>query len=400
MPVNDETMKIALIIERVNIVLGGAERSVMELSTTLNSLGHEVDILAAKGQTDAKNIHLLCLDRGGKRTPFHTFSKAVKKHIYRNRYDIIHSVLPFGFSDVYQPRGGCYVEAIRQNAASYENKILTHYKRVTAFANRRRTVLALAERKLCKRDNGPVIAALSNYVAEQFRNYYKVPNERIEIIPNGIRIHKYTDASEADHLRSQILFKLELKEADDPIFFLFVANNFRLKGLASLIKALHIARTRYGAHHAYLVLAGHGRSYPYRLLARKLCVHKKIVFLGPIRHMHNIFSITNAAVLPTYYDPSSRFILEALAGNKPVITTRFNGAVDLFEDGRHGIVIDHPRNIEALGRAIAHFTNTDTIAAASQAIREDNLEDAVNIRRAAEQLESLYETILDRKGKS
>jgi UDP-glucose:(heptosyl)LPS alpha-1,3-glucosyltransferase len=392
-------MKVALIIERVNIVLGGAERSVMELSTTLSSHGHEVDILAAKGQTKAKNIYLLCSQKPGKRTNFYALSKAIKNHISKTRYDIIHSVLPFDFADVYQPRGGSYAEAIRQNAASYENKLLANYKKLTAFANRRRTILALAERKLCKSDKGPIIAALSNYVAKQFREHYGVKDERIEIIPNGIRINKHIETNQADRLRSQILVKLGLKEADNPVFFLFVANNFRLKGLAPLLRALQTARDKYAAWNAYLVLAGHGRSYQYRILARKLGVHKKIVFLGPVRHIHNAFLITDVAVLPTYYDPSSRFILEALSAGKPAITTRFNGAIDLFEDGRHGIVVDHPENTDALAKAISHFTNRNNISAASEAILEDKLEEKVTIRRAAKQLESLYEKIMERKAR-
>ena len=52
--------KIAIIIERASIALGGAERSVFELATALSSLGHEVQVLAAKGRTSARNIKILC----------------------------------------------------------------------------------------------------------------------------------------------------------------------------------------------------------------------------------------------------------------------------------------------------------------------------------------------------
>jgi glycosyltransferase involved in cell wall biosynthesis len=317
-------MKIALIIERVNIVLGGAERSVMELSTILTNLGHEVDILAAKGQTDANNIYLLCSNNSGKRTNFYAFSKAIKKHISQNRYDIIHSVLPFSFSDVYQPRGGCYIEAIRQNAVSYENIVLSHYKRLTAFANWRRTALTLAERKVCKMNNGPVIAALSNYVAEQFRKYYCVGNQRIEIIPNGIWINKYSDPSEAEHLRAQIFFKLGLKEADKPILFLFVANNFRLKGLDVMMEALAILNQSQMPSPPYLIVAGGGKINKYKSTARKFKVDGKVVFLGHLPNIQNALSISDVAVLPTFYDPCSRYILEALVAYKPVITSKFN----------------------------------------------------------------------------
>ncbi|MFZ0034081.1 MAG: glycosyltransferase family 4 protein [Sedimentisphaerales bacterium] len=391
--------KIALIIERIDIALGGAERSVFELAAAISALGLKVDILAAKGQTNAKNIHILCQNIPGKRTSHSTFAKVLKKHLSENHYDIIHSVLPFDFADVYQPRAGCCAESILCNAASYQNKFVESYKRITAFANFRRTILLRAERRLCKDSNGPVIAALSKYIAEQFKKHYGTGDDRIVVIPNGVKINKRIDTGQADKLRSQILAKLGLKEADNPVFFLFAANNFRLKGLASLIKAMQlVSRNNNMERKAYLIVAGNGRVRKYRRLAKKLNVHKKIVFLGPVRHIQNALSIIDVAVLPTFYDPSSRYILEAIAADKPVITTKFNGAADLFVNNRHGKVIDSAENIPALAQAINYFTDTNNIQKTSQAIVEDNLEEKVSISRVAEQLIPLYESILKKQG--
>ena len=162
--------KIAIIIERADITLGGAERSVFELSTDLVSLGHEVDILAAKGQTNTKNIHILCGDVGGKRTCHRAFAEAIKKHLSNKNYDIIHSALPFDFVDIYQPRGGSYEESICRNAASYENKFIESYKKLTAFANLRRTSLLRAEKKLCKNPRGPVVMLYFLYKKNLYRD--------------------------------------------------------------------------------------------------------------------------------------------------------------------------------------------------------------------------------------
>jgi glycosyltransferase involved in cell wall biosynthesis len=219
--------KIAIITERANMMLGGAERSVFELAAALNALGLEVDILAAKGRANTGSVHILCQDSPGKRARYSTFAKALKTHLLENHYHLIHSVLPFDFADVYQPRGGTYVEAILRNAASYQNKFLRTYKQVTAFANFRRTAFLRAERKLCMDPNGPVVIAISHYVAEQFKQHYGVADERIVVVPNGIKIKKRVDTAAAAKLRAQILAQLGLKEADNPVLFLFVANNFR-----------------------------------------------------------------------------------------------------------------------------------------------------------------------------
>jgi len=391
--------KIALIIERADIALGGAERSVFELATALSALGLKVDTLAAKGKTNAKNIHILCQNTPGNRTGYFTFAKVLKKHLSENHYDIIHSVLPFDFADVYQPRGGSFAEAILRNAASYQNKFIESCKRVTAFANFRRAILLRAERILCKDSNGPVIVALSKYVAEQFKKHYGVSDDRIVVVPNGIKINKRIGIGHADNLRSQILAQLGLKEADNPVFLLFVANNFRLKGLACLIKAMQLVSPNITERKAYLIVAGNDRTHKYRRFAKKLNVHRKIIFLGAVRHIQNALSITDVAVLPTFYDPSSRYILEAIAAGKPVITTEFNGAADLFVNDRHGKVIDCAENIPALAQAISYFTDTNNIRKASQAIVADNLEEKISISRVAEQLIPVYESILEKREK-
>ena len=239
------SLKVAIIIERADINLGGAERSIFELSGALSARGLDVDILAAKGQTKTKNIRILCADASGKRTSYFTFAQALKKHFSRNKYDIVHSILPFDFADVYQPRGGTYAEAMFRNAVSYQNKVVEWHKRLTSFANLRRTTLLHAERKLCTGPTGPVVAALSQYVAEQLKHHYHTESQRIAVISNGVKTTTKIDTQQADTLRTRILTKLHLKEADNPVLFLFVANNFRLKGLAHLIKAMH----RVPTHH-------------------------------------------------------------------------------------------------------------------------------------------------------
>jgi UDP-glucose:(heptosyl)LPS alpha-1,3-glucosyltransferase len=392
-------MKVAIIIERANIALGGAERSVFELAAALGKIGLDVHILTAKGHTKEKNIHILCQDAPGKRTAHLAFAKALNNHLAQHRYDIVHSVLPFRFAHVYQPRGGSYPESILRNAASYQNKYLTAYKRLTAFANFRRTVRLLAERRLCKNSPGPIVAAISDYVAQQFETHYRLDESRLTVIPNGVKTDRPIDAEKAQKLRTQILEQLHLDDADGPLFFLFVANNFRLKGLAPLIIAMSRSIADNPHSPAHLLVAGSDRTQKYRRLARQVALEKRILFLGPVRNIQNALSIIDVAVLPTFYDPSSRFTLEALAAGKPVITTRFNGAADLFVNNRHGIVIDSPQDTTALANAINYFSDKDNIQKASASIIEDSLKEKVSIMRAAEQLHGLYLQILQDRSK-
>ena len=393
--------RVAIIVERANIALGGAERSVFELAAALSGRGPKVSILAAGGQPNTKNVHVVCRDKPGSRVSYSIFTEALKEHLSKNQYDIVHSVLPFDFADVYQPRGGAYAESIRRHIASFQNPFIESYKKITAFINLRRTSLLRAERQLARRSDGPVIAALSEYVAEQFKRHYGTNAGRILVIPNGVKTDKRVDSDRADRLRTQILTKIRIRETDRPILFLFVAHNFRLKGLGVTLKALSKNLHRHPKRKCCLVVVGSDKTRKYHRVSRRLNAATsgpRVVFLGHFSHIQSILSIADVAVLPTFYDPASRFILEALAAGKPVITTKFNGATDLFVDRRHGRVIDTPENTDALAEAMSWFTDMENIQKASQAIIEDNLKENVSVNRVARQLVTVYESIVQNKG--
>jgi UDP-glucose:(heptosyl)LPS alpha-1,3-glucosyltransferase len=381
--------KVAIIIERADADLGGAERSINELADALTAVGCDVHVLAAKGKPGRENTHILCADIAGKRTEYRVFADALKKHIEDNHYDIIHSVLPFDFADIYQPRGGTYAESIIRNSASYCNTFVAGWKKAAAFLNLRRNALLRAEKRLCSLRKGPRIAAISQYVSEQFGRHYGVDGSRITVIHNGVKIST-PDADVAGRMRAQILNQLGVKEAGKPVLFLFAANNFRLKGLDCLLKAMKLIPAKDAARPVCLVVAGRGKAAGYRRLAANF----NVLFLGSVSDITCLLAATDVAVLPTFYDPCSRFILEALAAGKPVITTRFNGAAELFTNNRHGRVIDSPDDITALADAVAHFTETGNIQKASQAIRQDNIKQRVSISRSAGELKKLYDNIL------
>ncbi len=393
--------KVAIIVERANIALGGAERSVFELAAALSGQGTKVTILAATGQPNTKNVNVVCRDKPGSRVKFSVFAEALREHLSKNDYDIIHSVLPFDFADVYQPRGGTYAESIQRHIASFQNPFVESYKKITAWTNLRRSTLLQTEHQLAHRADGPVIAALSEYVAEQFKRHYSTDAQRIIVIPNGVKTERRVDKDRADRLRTQILTKVRVRESDHPILFLFVAHNFRLKGLGVLLKAMSLIAHQNTKRKCCLVVVGSDKTRKYHRFAKRLNANSsgpRVVFLGHFSHIQSILSIADVAVLPTFYDPSSRFILEALGAGKPVITTKFNGAADLFVDQRHGRVIDRPENIDALAEAMSWFTHSDNIQKTSQAIVDDNLKETVSVGRVARQLMDVYESIVKRRG--
>src|SRR6202000_1194572 len=93
-----------------------------------------------------------------------------------------------------------------------------------------------------------------------------------------------------------------------------------------------------------LLVVGHPRTTPYERLARSLGIADNIRFLGPRRDVQHCYFAADFLVHPTFYDPCSLVVLEALACGLPVITTRHNGASELLHPPREGFVIHDPHD--------------------------------------------------------
>lgn len=386
-------MKVAIIIERFDIALGGAERSVSELADELSNMGIEVDILAAKGESQSQNIHILCHNHNSKRTSLDVFEKEISLHIQQHKYDIVHSTLPISFADVYQPRGGSFAEAIRQNARSYQNRFLVEFKQLTSLFNIRRNKMLMAEKNLCRKNSKLIVAALSNYVRHQFVSHYNFPDARIKVIANGVKVEGEIEQTRID--KAKTILPPEWNKPGNAVF-VFAANNFRLKGLDCLLKAWSKMIPNNTSRTARLIVAGRDKRINcYRNYADKLGLNDKVQFAGSVEDIRGLLAVCNAAVLPTFYDPASRFILEAISLNIPSITTRYNGSSEFIAKPSYGIVIDSAVNISALARAVKDLCGTEIENKIRQSLKEDKLYEKVSIKRHCRQLLKLYEQIVN-----
>ena len=106
-------------------------------------------------------------------------------------------------------------------------------------------------------------------------------------------------------------------------------------------------------------------------------------------------AVCDIAVLPTYYDPCSRFILEGLAAGKPVITTAFNGAKDFIINEKHGIILKKPDDAAELAAAMKFYGQKDNAQKASDAIIDDKLSEEISIVRHSREMVELYKKIIE-----
>jgi len=392
-------LRITILAEQADPARGGAERSVRELTEELNRQGVETTLLTAAGTPDGNSLHPLFPDGSLKRIPLSRIETALKEYLKIHPCSLLHSTLPVRGADVYQPRGGSWKQAVLQHAQSYPDPIRRFLKRHLHFLNRRRTRYLEAEHRLLTTDEKVIAAALSESVKTHFIRHYNLPPQRIAVIPNGIRLPEAPVQETVEDFRRRMLASAGLHPSSDAVLFLFAANNFRLKGLYDLIAPFAEA-VRKTPVPLLLAIAGRDNPRKARNLGWLTGIEKNLIFTGPLPNLSAALAAADSAVLPTWYDPSSRFILEALAMGKPDLTTALNGASDFIQSGRHGILVEHPRCRRQITDGLLQLADAKIRAALAQAVLEDNLREQVSITRHVRQLISLYKQILTRKNTS
>lgn len=384
-------MKIGLIIERFETWRGGAETSTMQFATHLTQLDCQVTVvtLSPIPSTPAFTVAPIFA-----RTPFRArrtalFARRAAEFVKSGEFDIVHSITPCSVADIYQPRGGTVPEMLARNVALRSSYVRRGVKRVTQQLNRKYRVLAELERSLLTRRCPPYVIAISQYVADQLKRHYHFAPRRIRTVFNGVDPDDAPPEMVYQH-RRQIRRQFNLPDNDRMV--LCVAHNFKLKGVGKLIEAL--ARIDCGPDRSqmHVVIVGRDNPNPFLKLARQLNVADRVIFAGPTKRIDEFFHAADSLVHPTFYDPCSRVVLEAMSAGLPVITTRFNGAAERITDGQEGYVIDSPMDVDALADRMKRLLDPDHCRACGRAAAHA-VADA-SMAQHASKVRHLYEEIL------
>jgi UDP-glucose:(heptosyl)LPS alpha-1,3-glucosyltransferase len=196
------------------------------------------------------------------------------------------------------------------------------------------------------------------------KRYYQVPDDRLHLVYNGVDLDRFSPSA-CEAKRAEARAALGLQEGET--CFLIIAHNFRLKGVRELVEAA--ARLQAPGRRWRVLVAGRADPKPYRRLAEELGCADRVQFLGPLPDVVPGYAAADVYVQPSWYDPCSLVVLEALACGLPVITTRFNGASELMHDGRDGCLLDTPADVDGLARAMARLMDAQVRRDMGQAAR-------------------------------
>ncbi|MGE0607922.1 MAG: glycosyltransferase family 4 protein [Pirellulales bacterium] len=357
-------MRIALVIHQLDPAAGGVEQWTWQFAQSMLAAGHEVHVVAMRFSPAAQTSGLIChaIPAGELSGPKRlAFARRAEELLRTLAVDVVHDTGVGWHCDIFQPHGGSRMAAFEQNLLLMPAALRSWKRRLAGFLPRHREFAELNRRQYAA--DGRIVLALSQMVARDMQRLHGVPAERMRIIYNGVDTERFAPCLAGEH-RQPIRAGLGLP--DDTPLALIVAHNFALKGVPAAIRA--VGRLAAVGMPWHLAVVGGKRTARYEALARRCGAGRLVHFVGPVADAAPYYGAADLYVQPTWYDPCSLVLLEALACGLPVITTRFNGAGELLT-GAEGEVLNDPGDDAQLAQSLGRYLDPATRQQAGAAAR-------------------------------
>ena len=244
------------------------------------------------------------------------FALLARRAAQRGRWDIVQTHERTLGAHVYRAGEGCH-RAYLEHREDRGGRALYH-----------RVVLALERRVFAET---PAIVAIAKIGRDEIRRLYRVANERVTVVYNGVDLERFHPANRARHRDAT---RAEAGVPAAARVMLFVGSGFARKGLATAFDAL----AALDDPSARLLVIGKGDTADYRALAARRGLADRIVWLGPRTDVERWYAAADAVVLPARYEPFGNVHLEALASGVPMLTSSRAGGAEIITDGVNGAV--------------------------------------------------------------
>jgi glycosyltransferase involved in cell wall biosynthesis len=195
--------------------------------------------------------------------------------------------------------------------------------------------LRIFEEKMLER--ATKIIAVSHFTKRELLNYYKVPEEKIRVIHNGVDTKKFQPAKDKRKIKEELGFN------PNDLAIVSVGRLYARKGLFTLIESMPAVVKRF--KNARFIISGKGQSDEMRKLlnyADKLGVKDSIIFTGyyPDKKLPKLYQAADVFAFSTFYEHHPFAVLEALSTGLPVVTTNVGGIPETIESGKNGFLVE------------------------------------------------------------
>jgi glycosyltransferase involved in cell wall biosynthesis len=244
-------------------------------------------------------------------------------------------------------------------------------------------LVSFLERKIY-RDPHVCLVAVSSLVAAQLKSYFQ--REDVNVIRNAVDTRRFTPGvrvarrNASRHSRSY---------AKDDFVLLLIGNDWKKKGLDTLLKALPLLSDL----PLRLLVVGRDDPSLYRPLLDRLGLQDRIHFEKPSSDVLSFYSAADLYIGPSLEDAFNLPIAEAMACGLPVIASANSGASEIIRDGETGFILRDPQDYLELASLIRRIQAKNglrlSIGAAASHFVMANCSWDDNVERTRQLLESI-----------
>ncbi len=187
--------------------------------------------------------------------------------------------------------------------------------------------------------------AVSNLVKKILTEEYRIPEDKIFVLHNGVDINKYHPLN--DEERTKIREKMGLK--DNPLVMVFVGGDAYGKGFFRILYALKKSTIK------NYILYAIGFTPDHKILSFSQGLNIK--FLGKLNEDDLIlyYQISDLNLLPSYYDSFPLVVLEGMASGSIPIVTPTVGASEIIVNESNGFIVKNETELTELLNNINHI---------------------------------------------
>src|SRR4030042_5259989 len=176
-------------------------------------------------------------------------------------------------ADVLQPHGGVHWAWFWRSLRAYDHPFLWVIKFLGRVLSPKQWIQGYIENAPYKKNEFCRIVAISDMVKQDVMHWYGIPEDQIAVVYNGVDTERFhpRNRQHSEEIRRRT-------GIGDEFVILFVSNNFRMKGLGHLIKALAEIRREHPS--LKLLVLGRDHQGPYLRLAERLGISQDVIFAG------------------------------------------------------------------------------------------------------------------------
>ncbi len=376
-------MKIAYIYPSINRK-GGVERYLSEL-ITITKDRHEVELFTHEVDSEFLSIaqqKIPCLKRPRFLTQF-SFCLFAQRALLKKTERISHTQGASAFRQdivhAHSVHKAWFLISLQQLPRFSKHwflKILNPIHHLTIFTE---TIQYLP-------GNFKKVIAISHCVKDELKKYYKIPEHKIAVVYSGVNLDYFHPNKRASG-RKEIQRSIGRDLQDDELTLIFVANEFKRKGLRIVLDAL----AKPSLQKVNLLIVGRDSVTLYHDQIAQLGLRGRVFYLGSRRDLDLLYSGSDALVFPTQYEPFGLVITEAMASGIPVITSRLAGAAELIIPDESGILLKDCFDSQELASQIERLRDGALRISLGAAARAKVM--AYHWHHAADEIDKVYEEI-------